>query len=58
MPNIDFTNAKFENSPCFVIDSTNNTINYDSPDLINKILENQRQLIENQGKLIENFIKK
>lgn len=61
IPNVDLSNTKFENSPCFVIDADNNTINYDSPELISKILDNQQQmakLIENQSKLIESLLKK
>lgn len=64
MPSIDFSNSTFEsnsNSPIFVIESTNNTISYDSPELITKILENQEQMakiIENQSKLIESLLKK
>ncbi|PVV55958.1 helix-turn-helix domain-containing protein [Chryseobacterium sp. HMWF035] len=64
IPSIDFSNSTFEsnsNSPIFVIESTNNTISYDSPELITKILENQEQMakiIENQSKLIESLLKK
>lgn len=61
IPNLDLSNAKFENSPFFVIESTNNTISYDSPELITKILDNQQQmakLMEIQSKLIENLLKK
>ncbi|MGO4708486.1 helix-turn-helix domain-containing protein [Chryseobacterium sp. 2TAF14] len=61
IPNLELSNNKFENSPCFVIDATNNTIHYDSPELINKILENQQQmakLMESQSKLIETLLKK
>ncbi|WP_332453535.1 helix-turn-helix transcriptional regulator [Chryseobacterium aquaticum] len=61
IPNLDLSNAKFENSPFFVIESTHNTISYDSPELINKILENQQQmakLMESQSKLIEILLKK
>ncbi|KMQ61282.1 hypothetical protein ACM39_17860 [Chryseobacterium sp. FH2] len=61
IPNLDLSNAKFENSPFFVTESTNNTISYDSPELISKILENQQQmakLMESQNKLIEHLLKK
>ncbi len=60
IPNLDLSNAKFENSPFFVIESTHNTISYDSPELINKILDNQQQmakLMESQSKLIETLLK-
>lgn len=58
MPNVDLSNAKFENSSCLAFDST---INFQSQDVINKILENQQQmakLMESQSKLIESFLKK
>ncbi|WP_415329479.1 helix-turn-helix domain-containing protein [Chryseobacterium sp. MMS23-Vi53] len=60
IPNLDLSNAKFENSPFFVIKSTHNTISYDSPELISKILDNQNQmakLMELQNKLIESLLK-
>lgn len=61
IPNLDLSNAKFENSPFFVIESTHNTISYDSPELISRILDNQQQMakiMENQSKLIEILLKK
>lgn len=61
MPNIDMSNAKFENSQSLIFESTINTINYSSPELINKIIENQQQmtkLMESQSKLIESLLKK
>lgn len=57
MPNIDMSNAKFENSQSLIFESTINTINYSSPELINKIIENQ-QLMESQSKLIASLLKK
>lgn len=61
VPNIDMSNAKFENSQSLIFESTINTINYSSPELINKILETQHQmasLMETQSKLIEALLKK
>ncbi|CAD7810447.1 hypothetical protein CHRY9390_02180 [Chryseobacterium aquaeductus] len=61
VPNIDMSNAKFENSQSLIFESTINTINYSSPELITKILDNQEQmtkLMENQSKLIEILLKK
>ncbi|MCU7615207.1 helix-turn-helix domain-containing protein [Chryseobacterium sp. GMJ5] len=58
IPNVDLSNAKFENSSCLAFDST---INFQSQALIDKILDNQQQmakLIENQSKLIESLLKK
>ena len=60
VPNIDMSNAKFENSQSLIFESTINTINYSSPELINKILDNQKdmaKLMENQSKLIETLLK-
>ena len=56
-PNIDLSNAKFENSQCLVFDST---INNQNTDLLPKMIENQIQitkLIENQNKLMDVFLK-
>lgn len=61
IPNIDMSNAKFENSQSLIFESTINTINYSSPELINKILDNQQQmtkLMEAQSRLIENLLGK
>ncbi|GAA4150648.1 hypothetical protein GCM10022217_03800 [Chryseobacterium ginsenosidimutans] len=61
IPNIDLSNAKFENSQSLIFDSTIENINYSSPELADKILENQQQmakLMENQNKLIEILLKK
>lgn len=61
VPNIDMSNAKFENSQSLIFESTINTINYSSPELISKILDNQQQmakLMESQSRLIESFLKK
>lgn len=61
IPNIDLSNAKFENSQSLIFDSTIENINYSSPELVDKIFENQQQmakLIENQNKLIEILLKK
>lgn len=58
VPNVDLSNAKFENSSCLAFDST---INFQSQELIDKILENQQQmakLMESQSKLIESLLKK
>lgn len=58
IPNVDLSNAKFENSSCLAFDST---INFQSQALIDKILDNQQQmakLIENQSKLIESLLNK
>lgn len=43
------TNAKFENSQSLIFESTINTINYSSPELINKILDNQQQMSKAHG---------
>lgn len=56
LPNVDLSNAKFENSPCLVFDST---INFQNQDILSKILENQNQisdLVANQNKLFEHLI--
>lgn len=61
VPNIDLSNAKFENSQSLIFESKIETINYVSPDLITKIMDNQQQmakLMENQSKLIESLLKK
>jgi transcriptional regulator with XRE-family HTH domain len=62
VPNIDMSNAKFENSSqSLIFESTINTINHSSSELIDKILDNQQQmtkLMESQSKLIENLLKK
>lgn len=61
VPNIDMSNAKFENSQSLIFESTINTINYSSPELISKILDNQdrmAKLMESQSKLIESLLKK
>jgi len=60
VPNIDMSNAKFENSQSLIFESTINTINYSSPELISKILDNQQQmakLMESQSRLIETLLK-
>lgn len=60
VPNIDMSNAKFENSQSLIFESTINTINYSSPELIERILDNQQQmakLMESQSKLIETLLK-
>lgn len=44
IPNIDMSNAKFENSQSLIFESTINTINYSSTKLISKILDNQEQM--------------
>ncbi|WP_027379947.1 helix-turn-helix domain-containing protein [Chryseobacterium daeguense] len=61
VPNIDMSNAKFENSQSLIFESTINTINYTSPELITQIMDNQNQmakLMESQSKLIESLLKK
>ncbi|MEC3876719.1 helix-turn-helix domain-containing protein [Chryseobacterium salviniae] len=57
IPNIDMSNAKFEDSQSVIFESTINTL---SPELISKILDNQEQMVklmESQSKLIESLLK-
>ena len=57
--NNDFSNSKFEGTN--IIANTNPTINVQSPELIQTVIDNQTkitQLIESQNKLIEKLINK
>lgn len=62
--NVGFSNSSFGNNsdnPTFVIKAMNTKINYDLPDLIAEILENQQQMVklmESQSKLIKDLLKK
>ncbi|WP_336718497.1 helix-turn-helix transcriptional regulator [Chryseobacterium mucoviscidosis] len=66
MPSIDLSNSQFEGnsyivSPIVINPTESNIFNFQSQDLIEKILENQEQMakiIENQSKLIESLLKK
>ncbi|WP_428069286.1 helix-turn-helix domain-containing protein [Chryseobacterium gambrini] len=66
MPNIDLSNSQFEGnsyivSPIVINPTESNIFNFQSQDVIEKILENQAQmakLIESQNKLIESLLKK
>jgi len=66
MPNVDFSNSKFDGSSYvvnpIVINPTDSTIfNYQSQEMMEKFIQNQSEitkLIENQNKLIESLIKK
>ncbi len=60
VPSIDLSNAKIDGSS-YVVNSYDSTINFQPSELINNILDNQKQitkLIENQSKLIDNLLKK
>ena len=65
MPSVDFSNSKFEGSSYvvnpIVINPTESTVfNFQSQDVIDKLLENQNQitkLMESQNKLLEILLK-
>ncbi|OVE61746.1 helix-turn-helix domain-containing protein [Chryseobacterium mucoviscidosis] len=66
IPNVDLSNSQFEGNsyivnPIVINPTESNIFNFQSQDLIEKILENQEQMakiIENQSKLIESLLKK
>ncbi len=60
IPNLDFSSAKFEGN-FYVVNPIDSTINFQSQDILDKIVENQNQLaqlIQNQSSLIEILAKK
>lgn len=60
LPNIDLSNAKFDGHS-YVVGPIDSTINFQSPELIEKVVANQSALseqMENQNKLIEILIEK
>jgi transcriptional regulator with XRE-family HTH domain len=67
LPNIDLSNSKFEGHS-YVVNPIDSTINYQYPDFLDKIFENQTVItqsqseisrqMESQNKLIESLLKK
>ncbi|WP_346986476.1 helix-turn-helix domain-containing protein [Chryseobacterium sp. POE27] len=66
IPNVDLSNSQFEGNsyivnPIVINPTDSNIFNFQSQDVIDKLLENQQQmakLMESQSKLIESLLKK
>lgn len=66
IPNIDFSNSKFDGSsyvvnPIVISPNESTVFNFHSQEMIDKIFENQKllaNLVDNQNKLLESLLKK